>query len=70
MARTPIYKSIIVDIRGQVASGALKAGDKLPSTSQLAAEYQCSQTQVKTAIAFLRELGLVEGHQGKGVFVR
>jgi DNA-binding GntR family transcriptional regulator len=69
MARTPIYKLIIDDIRAQVASGALKPGDQLPSTIQLAGRYACSQTQVKTAIAFLRELGVVEGHQGKGVFV-
>ena len=47
----------------------LKPGDQLPSTAQLAEQYRCSQTQVKTAVAFLRELGIVEGHQGKGVFV-
>ena len=69
MARTPIYKSIIEDIKAKVASGALKRGDQLPSTSQLADQYGCSQTQVRTAVAVLRELEVVEGHQGKGVFV-
>ena len=69
MTRTPIYKTIIDDIRAKVASGALKPGDQLPSTAQLADQYHCSQTQVKTAVAFLRELGTVEGQQGKGVFV-
>jgi DNA-binding GntR family transcriptional regulator len=70
MARTPIYKRIIEDIRAKVASGELKPGDQLPSTAQIAAQYACSLTQVRTAIAVLRELDVVEGHQGKGVYVR
>ena len=69
MTRTPIYKTIIDDIRAKIASGALQPGDQLPSTAQLAEQYGCSQTQVKTAVAFLRELDVVEGHPGKGVFV-
>jgi DNA-binding GntR family transcriptional regulator len=69
MGRTPIYRTIMEDIRAKVASGVLKPGDKLPSLSQLAEQYSCSETQVKTAIALLRELGVVEGHQGKGIFV-
>ena len=69
MTRTPIYKTIIDDIRAKIASGALKPGDQLPSTAQLAEQYRCSQTQVKTAIAFLRELDILDGRQGKGVFV-
>lgn len=36
----------------------------------LADQYECSETQVKTAIAILRELDLVEGRQGVGVFVK
>jgi DNA-binding GntR family transcriptional regulator len=36
----------------------------------MADQYECSQTQVKTALAILRELGLVEGRQGVGVFVK
>jgi DNA-binding GntR family transcriptional regulator len=69
MGRKPIYRSIMEDIRAKIASGALKPGDKLPSLSQLAEQYACSQTQVKAAIAVLREIGVVEGHQGKGLFV-
>ena len=69
MARQAIYKLIIEDIKAKVASGGLKRGDQLPSTAQLANLYDCSQTQVRTAVAVLRELGVVEGHQGKGVFV-
>jgi GntR family transcriptional regulator len=50
--------------------GVLKPGQKLPSIATLADQYECSQTQVKTAIAILRELGVVEGRQGVGVFVK
>jgi GntR family transcriptional regulator len=49
-------------------NGVLKPGQKLPSIATLADQYERSQTQVKTATAILRELGVVEGRQGVGVF--
>lgn len=64
-----MYKQIIEGIMAQIASGVLKPGDQLPSIVALADMYECSQTQVKTAIAVLRQLEVVEGIQGKGVFV-
>lgn len=69
VSRTPLYRMIVEDIRAEIRSGELAPGDKLPSIVQLAEQYQCSQTVVKTALALLRELGEVEGHQGKAVFV-
>jgi DNA-binding transcriptional MocR family regulator len=39
------------------SNGFLKPGQKLPSIATLTDQYECSQTQVKTAIAILRELG-------------
>ena len=70
MAATPVYRLIVDDIRTQIANGVLKPGQKLPSIAALADQYECSQTQVKTAIVILRELGVVEGRQGVGVFVK
>jgi GntR family transcriptional regulator len=69
MSRTPLYRVIVEDIRDQIRRGQLPPGSKLPSITKLADEYECSQTVVKTAIALLRELGEVEGHQGRGVYV-
>ncbi|GAB3795239.1 winged helix-turn-helix domain-containing protein [Micromonospora zhanjiangensis] len=66
----PIYTRIVADIRAKIASGELKNGDKLPSVSELRAQYNASNTAVRNAMLVLRSAGLVEGHQGKGVYVR
>ncbi|GAB3964486.1 winged helix-turn-helix domain-containing protein [Plantactinospora veratri] len=66
----PIYTRIVADIRAKIASGELKPGDKLPSVSELRAQYNASNTAVRNAMLVLREAGLIVGHQGKGVYVR
>ncbi len=66
----PIYTRIVADIRASIASGELKPGDKLPSVAELRAHYSASNTAVRNAMLVLREAGLVQGHQGKGVYVR
>lgn len=66
---TPTYRRIVADIREQIRTGQLKPGDKLPSTSELMTQYATSTTAVRNAMLILRNEGLVEGHQGKGVYV-
>lgn len=69
MPRTPHYQRIVEDIERQIESGDLAPGDKLPSTSELQDHYKVSTTAIRNAMLVLRQRGLVEGHQGKGVFV-
>jgi GntR family transcriptional regulator len=69
MARTPDFKRIADEIRAKIASGELKPGDKLPSISQLTKQYSVSAQPVKSALLVLQTEGIVEGHQGRGVFV-
>ncbi|MEU3457099.1 winged helix-turn-helix domain-containing protein [Micromonospora sp. NPDC006766] len=66
----PIYTRIVADIKGLIASGELKPGDKLPSVAELRAQYDASNTAIRNAMLVLRSEGLVQGHQGKGVYVR
>lgn len=70
MPREPIYTRIVADIRARIASGELRPGDKLPSVAQLREQYNASNTAIRNAMLILREQRLVEGHQGKGVYVR
>lgn len=70
MPREPIYTRIVADVRARIASGELQPGDKLPSVTELRAQYDASNTAVRNAMLVLRSEGLVEGHQGKGVYVR
>ena len=70
MPVTPFYERIATEIRDQIRSGDLKPGDKLPSISELCAKYGVSTQVIRSAMLILRAEGLVEGHQGRGVYVR
>jgi len=69
MPRMPDYQRIANDIRDKISSGELRPGDRLPSISQLQKQYGVSAQPVKSALLVLQTAGLVEGHQGRGVFV-
>lgn len=56
-------------LRGQILSGAVPVGEKLPSEAKLTGQFGVSRTVVREAIASLRADGLVEARQGAGVFV-
>jgi GntR family transcriptional regulator len=66
----PGYLQIADDLREQIRGGSLPPGAPLPSTAQLAEQYDASLSVVKMAVGILRNEGLVVGQQGKGVFVR
>lgn len=65
----PYVDNIIADIRGRIAAGELKPGDKLASTIALAAEYGVSRNTVRDAINRLKAAGVLVGHQGLAVKV-
>ena len=58
------------DLRNQIATGRIKAGERLPSEAQLAAQYVVSTPTLRSALAVLQREGLVEKIHGKGNFVR
>lgn len=66
----PAYVQIAADYRDKILSGALPPGTKLPSESQLLAQYDVSRQVIKMALNVLRTEGLILGHQGKGNFVK
>ncbi|MFF7441108.1 GntR family transcriptional regulator [Streptomyces sp. NPDC008122] len=57
------------DLRAQISTGHIKAGDRLPSEAQLAARYTVSTPTLRSALALLQAEGLVEKVHGKGNFV-
>jgi GntR family transcriptional regulator, transcriptional repressor for pyruvate dehydrogenase complex len=64
-----LVASVAGSLRMRISEGAFQPGDKLPSESQLTAEFSVSRTVVREAIATLRADHLVEPRQGAGVFV-
>jgi DNA-binding FadR family transcriptional regulator len=68
-SRPNLVKRLSEELRRAIMSGDIKVGDKLPSEAQLTQLHDVSRTVVREAIAALRSDGLVEAHQGAGVFV-
>lgn len=66
----PPYHQLAGILRQQIASGALRAYDRLPSEAQLCKRYQVSPMTVRRAINILLEQGLVSTAQGRGTFVK
>jgi GntR family transcriptional regulator len=65
----PVYRQIIDQVRGAIASGALTTGDQLPTVRQLAVDLSINPNTVVRGYKELELSGLLETHQGTGTFI-
>ena len=65
----PIYEQIADQVKEQILTGALAAGDALPSMRLLAKELRISVITTKRAYEELERDGFLENVPGKGCFV-
>src|SRR6516165_4724938 len=65
----PVYRQIIDQVRGGIASGTLAVGDQLPTVRQLAVDLSINPNTVVRAYRELELGGLLETHQGTGTFI-
>ena len=65
----PIYEQITSQVKAQILSGELKAGDALPGIRTLAKELRISVITTKRAYEDLERDGFVVTVPGKGSFV-
>ena len=65
----PIYEQITDQIKEQILTGGLAAGDALPSMRQLAKELRISVITTKRAYEELEREGFLDNVPGKGGFV-
>ena len=65
----PIYEQIADQVKEQIMTGALEAGDALPSMRLLAKELRISVITTKRAYEELERDGFLENVPGKGCFV-
>lgn len=68
-AATPVYLQIVSQLRAMLVSGEVKAGHRLPSVRQLAADLGVHHNTVALAYRELAEEGWVELRQGRGARV-
>ncbi|MDR0310857.1 MAG: GntR family transcriptional regulator, partial [Acidobacteriota bacterium] len=65
----PIYRQIIDQVRRLVASGALRAGDELPSIRQAAGHYEINPMTISKAYSLLEAAGVLERVRGQCMIV-
>lgn len=65
----PVYRQIIDQILGGIASGALRPGDQLPTVRQLAVDLAINPNTVVRAYRELEIRQVLDTQQGVGTFV-
>ena len=68
-AATPLAVQISAQLQAAVTGGALRSGDRLPSSRDLSATLGVSRTVVTNAYARLFAEGWLEGRHGSGTYV-
>ena len=68
--RAFLYSDLVIALRSRIARGSYPPGSRLPSLSALTSEFGVSAITVRRALRELTYEGLVQGHQGLGVFVK
>jgi len=63
-------KHVVDQVMSSIQSGALHAGDRLPSEAKLAELTGVGRTSVREALTALRLMGVVETRVGDGTYVR
>jgi GntR family transcriptional regulator len=69
-AYEPAYAQLANILRRQIAKGAFRPGDQLPSEAQLCRTYGISPMTVRRSINLLSDQGVVSTAQGRGTFVK
>jgi GntR family transcriptional regulator len=66
----PVYLQLVDQVKAAAASGAVRAGEPLPSIRPLAESLRVNRNTVAKAYAELESQGVIETIAGKGCFVR
>jgi len=66
----PVYLQVVDQVKAAAASGAVRAGEPLPSIRPLAELLRVNRNTVAKAYAELESQGVIETVAGKGCFVR
>jgi GntR family transcriptional regulator len=69
-AAPPQYQKIAVHLGEMIKRGEYQAGDRLPSESEVMAQFAVSRGTARQALAVLQAQGLAQAAVGRGVFVR
>lgn len=65
----PVYRQLIDQVAGAIASGSLIAGNQLPTVRQVAVDLAINPNTVMRAYRELEIRGILETQQGTGTFI-
>lgn len=65
----PLYYQLENLLREKITSGAIQAGEKLPTETQIMEEYDVSRITVRQALKALAKENLILRKQGQGTFI-
>ena len=66
----PVYLQVVDQVKAAAASGALRAGEPLPSIRPLAEQLRVNRNTVAKAYAELEGQGVIETVAGRGCFLK
>ena len=66
----PVYLQVVDQVKSAAASGAVRAGEPLPSIRPLAEELRVNRNTIAKAYAELESQGVIETIPGKGCFLK
>ena len=65
----PVYRQLIDQVQGGIASGSVSSGDQLPTIRQVAVDLAINPNTVMRAYRELEIRGFLETQQGTGTFI-
>ena len=70
LSGTPLYLQLVEHLKHAIETGAIRAGEQLPSVRRMAEDLLINPNTVVRAYRDLESEGIVELRHGSGVFVR
>lgn len=65
----PLFEQLVIGIRGQIISGTLASGERLPAARELAHSLEINVHTVLRAYQILRDEGFLDLRRGRGAVV-
>ncbi len=69
MSVAPAYHRVAGALRADIQSGRWKVGERIPTETELSAQFDVSRNTVRQALDILHSMNLVSRQQGRGTFV-
>ena len=68
-SRKPPFEQVADILEQRIRAGKLPKDERIPSETELMAEFEIGRTTARKAVDHLRQLGLVETIHGRGTYV-